>query len=91
MQSCHAAIEAAKAYPDRLEPHPHLVLCAVENEQELQNAYAQLTSQGIRLQAFREPDIGNQLTAIASEPLAGEARRAFRHFKLLSEKLLQVA
>jgi hypothetical protein len=83
VQSAHAAIEAAKAFPEHLEPHPHLIICCVKNEAQLQDAMARIAAQGIRLRAFYEPDIGGELTAFASEPIQGEQRKAFKRYQLM--------
>lgn len=83
VQAGHAAIEAARKYLKPDDEHPSLILCAMKNEAQLTNAADNLERQGIRIQRFYEPDIGNQLTAIATEPLSGEARKAMRKFQLI--------
>jgi hypothetical protein len=37
---------------------------------------------GIRVEIFREPDRNNEATALATEPLGQEARRAFSKWRL---------
>ena len=85
VQSCHAAIEAALSF-GRLPDHPFVVICGLESEAKLLNAQSKLTALGIKCHPFREPDIGNQLTAVACEPVYGEQRRAFRSYQLIKER-----
>jgi hypothetical protein len=42
-----------------------------------------LADLGVRHRAFHEPDIGDQLTAIATEPLSRHHKRLFRRYRLL--------
>lgn len=65
--------------------HPHLVLCEVPDEKALAYEQARLEALGVRTVSFREPDRNNELTAIATEPLVGEARRPMRRYRLLAE------
>ena len=84
VQSCHAAMEAAKYFlPDYNKDHPHLVICEVENEDNLKKAIKKLQQTDIQYKIFQEPDIGNEITAIATEPLAGEKRKFFKRYQLL--------
>lgn len=46
----------------------YIAILAVRNEQELCNLIERAESKGIRFSAFREPDLDNQITAIAIEP-----------------------
>jgi hypothetical protein len=61
-----------------------LVLCEVANEEKLNAVGQKLESAGVSLRAFREPDIGDQLTAIATAPLGAEFRHLFRKYPLFS-------
>jgi hypothetical protein len=84
VQSCHAAVEAARhLFPAEL-PHPHLIVCAVADEPALWRQLQRLQQQGVRLRAFFEPDRGNELTALATEPVFGTTRRLFRNLRLLT-------
>lgn len=82
VQSCHAVIEAASLISPALE-HPHLVVCGVNNELQLEQAAARLEKAEILFREFREADIGDQLTAIATQPVFGEDRRHFKKYKCL--------
>ncbi len=83
VQSAHAAIEAAHhLIPPELE-HPHLCLCGVKGEIQLQAAADRLDQAGIKYRAFIEPDIGDQWTALATESVSGEDRRHFKRYNCL--------
>lgn len=82
VQACHAAIEAAPLIPPDLD-HPHLVVCGVNSETHLEQAAYRLEKAGIRYRPFREADIDDQLTAIATEPIFGEDRRHFKKYNCL--------
>jgi hypothetical protein len=83
VQACHAAAKAAVLYNGKLEVDPHVVVCGVKTETALFRAIEKLNENGIRCQWFIEPDMGNQVTAIATEPVYGDARRVFRNYQLL--------
>ncbi len=92
VQAAHAAIEGCRAglIPgnhdgDVTHPHPHLVLCHVGSIPGLLRAAESLRAAGIRFQLFHEPDLGGAPTALATEPLRGEARAPLRRFPLLKE------
>ena len=98
MQAAHAAIEACRTglippngsgdgglAPGGEAPHPHLVLCHVNSIPALLRAAESLRAAGIRFQIFHEPDLGGAPTALATEPLRGEARAPLRRFPLLKE------
>jgi hypothetical protein len=46
----------------------HLVLLSTENEESLKQLLLKANLKGIKCSAFTEPDMDNQLTAIAFEP-----------------------
>lgn len=83
VQAGHAAIEASRAYLPKDDEHPSLIICTMKGEEQLRRAADDIESQGIRIKRFYEPDIGNQLTAFATEPLNGESRKAMRKFQLM--------
>jgi hypothetical protein len=58
-------------------------MCGVKSENALRKAHRQIQEQGIRCRAFLEADIGDQMTAIATEPVYDQQRRIFRNFQLL--------
>lgn len=83
VQASHAAIESARAFLKPDDEHPSLILCSVKGEEQLRRAADEVEKQGIRIKRFYEPDIGNQMTAFATEPLCGEARKAMRKYQLI--------
>lgn len=72
MQSMHALRQFTAEHPeiDKLwfEQSNYLGLLSVSDENELSRLIEKANKQGIRFSIFREPDIDNQITAIAIEP-----------------------
>lgn len=68
----HALRQFTAEHPeiDRVwfEQSNYLGLLSVKDESELSNLVEQATSAGIHFSIFREPDIDNQITAIALSP-----------------------
>jgi peptidyl-tRNA hydrolase len=84
VQACHAAIESSRQFTKPTDEHPSVILCSVKNENKLLKCAKELEDLGIEHTIFREPDIGNQATALASKPLIGKDRKAFSRFQLLT-------
>lgn len=82
VQACHASIEAAKQFQFPNDP-PNLVLCGVKGERQLHDASNRLLEHGIRYYGYHEPDLNDQLTAVATEPLRGDVRKKLRRYQLL--------
>lgn len=85
MQAAHAAYEAGNAFYSLAAEHPHFAVCAVKDERRLLHDLAKLKELGIRIIEWREADLNDELTAIATEPISGEMRRHFRNFQLLKD------
>lgn len=72
VQSMHALRQFTAEHPeiDRLwfDQSNYLGLLSVANETELYQLMEQAQMQGIEFSIFREPDIGDQITAIAIAP-----------------------
>jgi len=72
VQSCHAMRQFTADHPDRdgewFNNSNYLALLSVADEIELMRLLAEAKDLGLRWSAFREPDIGGQITAIAIEP-----------------------
>lgn len=84
VQSCHACIEASRLHSEGLD-HPHLVVIGVRNESRLSSILCKLQSQDVNCSPFYEPDIGNELTAIATEPIFEDRRHLFKRYNCLAD------
>lgn len=84
VQGTHAAIEATREFIKPTHIHPSLVLCIVKSETKLKRVIQELYDNGIRIKSFREPDLDNSITAIATEPLVGFKRTVLSRFQLLT-------
>jgi ACT domain-containing protein len=82
VQACHAIHEADKKFTSP-EIHPNVIVLEAKNEDHLHRIAQGLIEQGIDFAQFIEPDIGHQVTAIATQPVHGATRRYFRKFRLL--------
>jgi peptidyl-tRNA hydrolase len=72
VQSCHAIRQFTAEHPDRdtewFKSSNYLALLSVANEVELMRLLVAASDAGLRCSAFREPDVGGAITAIAIEP-----------------------
>lgn len=72
MQSIHAAIQFAMEHPSTnkewFEKSNYLGFLSVSDERQLLRLAEKANSLGIECSIFREPDIDNQVTAIAIAP-----------------------
>lgn len=72
VQPAHAlaqfAVEHHNKFIDWQNFHKNLIVLSVENESALTKLLLQAQMKNISVSAFREPDVDNQLTAIALEP-----------------------
>lgn len=72
VQSCHAMRQFTADHPDRdaewYTNSNYLALLSVADEVELMRLIAAAKDAGLKWSAFREPDVGGQITAIAIEP-----------------------
>jgi peptidyl-tRNA hydrolase len=72
VQSCHAMRQFTADHPDVdaewFSKSNYLALLSVENERELMRLIVHAGDAGLRWSAFREPDVGGVITAIAIEP-----------------------
>lgn len=83
VQACHACIDVARLFFPHYQGVPFLVLCGVRDEQHLVEAFERIKSLGIQCKEFCEPDLGDQVTAFATELVSGDLRRCFRKYQLL--------
>ena len=89
VQSCHAVAKAAILYNGKLDVDPHMVVLGVKTETALFKAIEKLNSLGIKCQWFIEPDMGNQVTALATEPVYDDTRKVFRNYQILKPENLK--
>jgi peptidyl-tRNA hydrolase len=72
LQSAHAAVDFQHQHPEIAKKwnsqSNYLIILSVENEEQLLKYLEKIKYRGIKHTAFREPDIGDQLTAIGIEP-----------------------
>lgn len=77
VQGVHAQVAFAKAHPEVehewFDSSNTLALLCVQDEEALCRVLDQAEMRGIRAAVFREPDIGDRMTAICLEP--GDAAR----------------
>lgn len=83
VQASHACIEASRTYLELDSEHPHLVVFGVKNLNKLKKCIEHLKQVVIEYKEFLEPDIGNELTAVATVPLSGEIRQHLAKYCLL--------
>ena len=71
-QSCHALRAFVQDWPEIdqewYETSNYLVLLSVKDEKELRDLFHRAREIGLRGSWFLEPDLNNQITAIALEP-----------------------
>lgn len=85
VQAGHACTEVGYAIREAGESieNLHMCLIGVLNVEELAKAQTVLTRNDIKHVAFFEPDMDNQMTAIATYPIGHRKRRFLRGFKRL--------
>lgn len=78
VQSAHAAIQFQHEHPELAQlwykNSNYLAFLTVANEEELETLIRKAEARGIKHSIFREPDLGNQITAVAFEA-SDDARR----------------
>jgi|ERR1035437_5029096 hypothetical protein len=79
IQVAHAAAKIGENY----HGNTYATLCGAKDEDHLKAISEYLDTHGIDHHCFFEPDIG-QYTAIATQPLKGEARYPLKKFSLLT-------
>jgi hypothetical protein len=83
-QAVHAAHEAGIRFgnPSGISS---VVICTVPDQVSLLEAQQRLQWKGIQCYTFNEPDLGNQSTALATEPIARGARKVLSYYPLWKE------
>ncbi len=85
VQAVHAAHEAGIRFGDPSNIHS-VVICQVPDEAHLLRQEKRINARGIRTYLFREPDIGDEATALASELVGGDKRKVFARLSLWREE-----
>ena len=81
-QGAHAAHEAGIHFGDKTAPISFIVICSVQSEDELLRAQYDIQKRGIKTVLFTEPDIDNQATALATEPIPKTKRNGLSKYQL---------
>jgi hypothetical protein len=82
IQGTHAASELFNNYDYH---HGSIIYVVVKSEDKLKLVIEELLERGIHCTIFREPDLGNRITSVATEPLGDddERRSYLKKFMLL--------
>jgi hypothetical protein len=84
-QTAHCAFQFAQDYPQItsqwIRQSNYICILEVENEAVLSNLIEGAAEQDIRFSIFREPDIDNQITAVALMP-GPQSKKLCRGLKL---------
>lgn len=93
MQSAHAAIDFQHEFPVEAKQWQtssnYLAVLTVEDEESLIKLITKAILLGIKHTVFREPDIDNQITAVAFEP-SEQAKKLTSSCPLLGKELCNV-
>ena len=88
--ACHAAIDFQHEYPaESTEWHNssnYLAILTVKDEQELIDLMVKVSLRSIKYTIFREPDLNNQITAVALEA-SNETRKVTSSLPLLGKEV----
>jgi hypothetical protein len=85
VQAAHATMALGQALaPDQDAHNTYFTVVGVPDGKSLTDVIPMLKANGFPYVAFVEPDIGNQITAIATHPIHWAARRPLKGFPLLS-------
>lgn len=81
VQSGHAGINFQQDHPklarNWFTNSNYLVFLSVKDETELEKLIFKANLKGITISIFREPDIGNEITAVAFEPCSKSKRLTY--------------
>jgi hypothetical protein len=81
VQAAHAAIEAGRrGLLTSEDPHPHLVFAEFH---DLPRIIDKLDTHAVGFAVYQDPDIDDEITAIATRPLFGKERRLLKNVRLV--------
>lgn len=90
VQSGHASVDFQYEHPeiakDWQQNSNYLIFLSVESEHRLERLASKAESKGILITRFHEPDINNELTAVAFEP-SDKSKRILSNVKLLGKEI----
>lgn len=81
VQAGHALLELTNKV--EMEHHPSSVFIVVKSEEKLKMVLKELIDNNINFSIFREPDLNNEITSVATEPLFDDKRDLLKRFQLL--------
>jgi hypothetical protein len=84
VQAIHAGISSARELIPGDAIHPSLVLCTVPDKGSLLAMQDRCHAAGIANRVFVESDMGDEPTALATQPVNGKGRRLFRDLPLFT-------
>lgn len=91
VQAGHAAIQFQHEHPELAKlwytQSNYLAFLTVTNEEELEKLIRKAEAKGITHSVFREPDIGNEITAVAFEA-SDEARRITSSCRMMGKEVV---
>lgn len=82
VQTAHAAHESGIHLAPKTNPISSIVVCYTTNETELLRAQDYIENRGIKTVLFREPDLNDQATAFATEPIDITKRKFLSKYPL---------
>ncbi len=85
VQAAHAAHESGLHLCEDKSDINYLIALGVPDEERLTTFHKKLEDRGIKSILFREPDIGNEATALCTEPICGNGRKMFSRLPLWRE------
>jgi hypothetical protein len=83
VQTAHVALELGTELSQEETKDLHFTCCGVADLEELEQVERVLDSMKAKYKVFREPDIGNQKTAIGVFPIEEHKRGLLRNYNLL--------
>lgn len=83
VQSAHACIESARHFLTKDEEHPSVIICEVKSENKLKMIMEELKGK-VDYKTFREADMNDEYTALATAPIYNETRKLFSRFQLIT-------
>ncbi len=79
VQACHACLGLTRP----VDEVPSVIVIGIKSEEKLKGVIEYLKSINLDFSEFREPDLDNQLTAVATEPVREADKGLFRRYQLL--------